>query len=173
MNEQDANTTVEWVRRLEIVLESEEDLYRRFKALLRREESELIALDPAVLAETVAEKHALSEEGRLHEESRIHVMETLAGLLGFDGPRPKLSELIESLGAEAGELASLHARLSALVGATRSLLASNERFANRSLSRVQETLRLLGQAVPEEKGYGPGGQRSPTTGRGRLVRAAI
>ena len=173
MKESNVTTIAEWVGRLETVLESEEDLYRRFRTLLRREESELIGLEPNTLANTLAEKRALTEEARIHEESRLLVTESLAALLGFAGPRPKLSEIIASLGYEAGELPTLHGRLSALIAATRSLLSSNERFASRSLGRVQETLKLLGQAVPEESGYGPGGHRSAGAGRGRLVRATI
>lgn len=167
------STISELVARLQVVLASEEEVYKRFKNLLRREETELIELDPRVLEGTVAEKRALAAEARLHEDSRVHLVGALADLLGLEERRPKLSQLIATLGPDAGELGTLHVRLAALITATRSLLDSNERFAQRSAKRVRETLSLLGQAVPVEVGYGPGAARSKATGRGRLVRASI
>ncbi len=163
----------ESVARLEAVLRAEEDLYVRMRTLLVREESELIDLDPSALEQTLEQKRAFAEEARLLEESRILVTAELGAKLGLgDGPF-KLSGLISHLGEEAGDLPSLHARLTALIGSTQALLEWNESFANRSLTRVQETLRLLGQAVPEDVGYGPIQKRSRGTGRGRLVRQAI
>jgi hypothetical protein len=94
-------------------------------------------------------------------------------MLGLAEDRPRLSTLVAELGADAGGLGDRHARLSALLSTTRTLLNANERFANRSLARVRETLRLLGHAVPEQVGYGPTAARSGRMGRGRLVRAAI
>lgn len=163
----------ESVAGLEVVLEAEEGVYRRLKQLLQREEEELVELDPAPLERTTAEKRALAAEARLHEESRLALVRALAAALGLDTPTPRLSVLIEALGPEARGLPDRHARLSALVSTTRLLVASNERFANRSLGRVRDTLRLLGQAVPENPGYGPTSASSGRVGRGRLVRAAI
>jgi len=161
------------VARLQLVLRSEEDLYLRMRSLLRREEAELIELDPGAIEATVEEKRALAEEGRLLEESRWVIASALSPSLGL-GERPgRLSELIEALGEEAGELPDLHSRLVALIASNQSLLEANESFANRSLVRVRETLRLLGRSVPEEVGYGPRSGRNPMTGRGRLVRQAI
>lgn len=160
------------IDRLRIVLEAEEETHGRMRALLRREEVELIELDPAKLEATTAEKQSIAAEARLQEQARIALMRTLAELLGLP-PSTRLSELITALGPDAGPLTDLHARLSALVQATRDLLASNELFAKRSLGRVQETLRLLGQAVPEAPAYGPSRANEPRSGRGRLVRAAI
>ena len=166
-------STRESVSRLQAVLLAEEDLYLRMKALLGREEAELIDLDPTALEETLEQKRAFAEEARLLEESRVLLTTDLAADLGLAGGEFKLSELISRLGDEAGELPSLHARLSALIGSTQALLEANESFANRSLVRVQQTLQLLGQAIPEEVGYGPGLSRSRGAGRGRLVRQAI
>ena len=158
---------------LEVVLEAEEGVYRRLKQLLQREEEELVGLDPAQLERTTAEKRALAAEARLHEESRLALVRELAEAIGFAEATPRLSALIAELGPEAGGLAERHARLTALVTTTRLLVASNERFANRSLGRVQDTLRLLGQAIPENPGYGPASSSSGRVGRGRLVRATI
>ncbi len=167
------NGVEQLVARLEVVLQAEEDLYLRLRAVLRREETELIELDPARLAQTVDEKRSLAEEARLLEDSRRAIAKTLAQSLGLgDGPH-KLSALIEALGDEAGRLPERHGRLSALIGATRSLLEANGGFADRSLRRVQETLRMLGRAVPERVGYGPGHASSAGVGRGRILRAAI
>ena len=161
------------VARLQVVLQSEEDLYLRMRSLLRREEAELVTLDPQAVEATVEAKRALAEEGRLLEESRLVLTAELAGSLGL-GSRPvKLSTLIDALGEEAGELPELHGRLSALISSNRALLEANESFANRTLTRVQDTLRLLGRSVPEESGYGPAARQSAPTGRGRLVRQAI
>lgn len=161
------------VARLEVVLRSEEDLYLRMRSLLRREESELIELDAGAIEATVEEKRALAEEGRLLEESRWVIASALSQSLGL-GDRPgRLSKLIEALGDDAGELPELHSRLVALIGSNQSLLDANESFANRSLARVRETLRLLGRSVPEEVGYGPRSARNRVAGRGRLVRQAI
>lgn len=161
------------VIRLETLLRAEEDLYLRLRAVLRREESELIELDPIVVGETVEEKRALAEEGRLLEESRSLVACELGAALGLEDRPPRLSTIIAALGEDARDLAKLHGRLTALVQTTRSLIEANEQFANRSLARVQETLRLLGRSVPEEVGYGRGTAASNSAGRGRLVRQAI
>jgi len=161
------------VARLEVVLKAEEDLYLRLKSLLRREESELIGLDAEVIESTVEAKRAIAEEARLLEESRRVLTAELGASLGLAGDELKLGTLIEHLGEEASELPTLHARLKALIGTTQALLEANESFANRSLTRVQDTLRMLGQAAPEEVGYGPVSKRSSSTGRGRLVRQAI
>ena len=161
------------VARLEAVLRAEEDLYLRLKSLLRREESELIGLDARVIETTVDEKGAIAEEARLLEESRAVLTEELGTSLGLAGDDLKLGVLMAHLGEEASQLPVLHARLKALIVGTQALLDSNESFANRSLRRVQDTLRMLGQAAPEEVGYGPNGNRSSSTGRGRLVRQAI
>ncbi|HEB88679.1 MAG TPA: flagellar protein FlgN [Deltaproteobacteria bacterium] len=161
------------VGRLQTVLQAEEDLYLRMASLLRREESELIELDPCALEQTLEEKRAFAEEARLLEESRILVTAELGSELGLGEGPFKLSELIRQLGEEAGDLPSLHGRLTGLIGSTQALLQSNESFANRSLTRVRDTLRLLGQAVPEDVGYGPIKARSRGAGRGRLVRQAI
>lgn len=161
------------VENLRTILLAEEDLYLRMRSLLARDEEELIALDPRVIAETVDEKRMLAEEGRLFEESRTELIRELATALGLDATSLRLSELIKALGPEAGGLTELHARLSALVASTRTLVDANQSFANRSLGRVQETLRLLGRSLPEEPGYGPASRGSSSTGRGRLVRQAI
>ncbi len=161
------------VGRLEAALRNEEDLYLRMRALLRREESEIVELDPRTIQQTVEEKRALAEEGRLLEESRAVLANELAARVGLSSAPPKLSSLIAELGEESGELPALHARLSALVGSVRALVEANQHFADRSLGRVQETLRLLGRSLPQEPGYGPATSRSPATGRGRLVRQAI
>lgn len=161
------------VARLQVVLQAEENLYLRLRSLLRREESELIGLDPSVLEETVEEKRAFAEEARLLEDSRVVLTAELGTAMGLGKDEFKLSTLISHLGEDAAQLPMLHARLKALIGSTKSLLDSNESFANRSLMRVQNTLRMLGEAVPEEIGYGPGAKRSTSMGRGRLVRQAI
>lgn len=167
------NAVFPQVARLEVVLQAEENLYLRLRELLRREEAELIDLDPGCIAQTVEEKRSLAEEARLLEDTRRALASELARALGLgDGPR-KLSALIEALGDEAARLPELHGRLSALVGSTRSLLEANGSFADRSLRRVQETLKMLGRAVPERVGYGPGLERGAGVGRGRIVRAAI
>ena len=166
-------TISEFVARLEVVLQAEENLYLRLKSLLRREESELIGLDSRVLEATVEEKRAIAEEARLLEESRKVLTIELGASLGLDGADLKLGVLMAHLGDEAGRLPTFHARLKALISSTQALLESNESFANRSLNRVQETLRMLGQAAPEEVGYGRGGNRSSSMGRGRLLRQAI
>lgn len=166
------STVEDLIARFTVVLGAEEDAYRRLRDVLRREEEELVALDPAALDATTAEKQAIASEARLHEQNRLALTRSLAVAVGLDGT-PRLSELIELLGEEAASLAPIHTRLSALIESTRDLLASNERFAHRSLSRVQGTLRMLGQAVPEATGYGPGAPRSGQSGRGRIVRASI
>jgi len=164
----------EQVAGLEVVLRSEEALYLRLRDLLRREEAVLVTLDPAQIAEIVDQKRSLAEEARLLEDSRRALAAGLGRSLGLGDEPPRLSVLIELLDGEAGALPELHGRLTALIGSTRSLLEANGGFANRSLRRVQETLRLLGRSVPEKVGYGPGAARIETTmGRGRLVRAAI
>jgi len=163
----------QYVENLQSILLAEEDLYLRMRTLLGRDEDELIALDPGVIAETVEEKRMLAEEGRLFEESRTALIGELAAALGLDATSLKLSELIEALGSEAGSLPEVHARLTALIASTRSMLDANQSFANRSLARVQETLRLLGRSLPDESGYGPGRRSGSATGRGRLVRQAI
>ncbi|MFK7898685.1 MAG: flagellar protein FlgN [Myxococcota bacterium] len=161
------------VTRLEAVLLAEEELYLRMRGVLQREESELVLLEARVLEETVEEKRTLAEEAQLLEESRIIVARALGDALGLPAGPLKLSLLIEAAGEDGERLISLYHRLRALIKSTQSLLNSNERFANRSLSRVQETLRLLGQTVPAEGSYGPGSRREGGAGRGRLVRQAI
>lgn len=161
-------------QRLQTILRSEEGLYLRLLELLRREESEMIELDPQQIAQTVEEKRALCEEGRLLEESRGIITLELAGALGLSGPQPKLSKLIEILGDQAEELPDLHGRLSALIQSTQALLEMNQQFAHRSLGRVRDTLRLLGRSVPEPVGYGRTSTGpSDNNGRGRLVQQAI
>lgn len=166
-------TLADRVSRLQVVLHAEEDLYRRMRGVLQREEEELIRLDPSVLEHTLAEKHALAEEGRLLEESRVALTRDLSTSLGLGSEPIKLSALIVALGDEAGELPAIHGRLAALVGSNQNLLADNDRFANRSLRRVKETLRMLGKTVPPDETYGPGSQRTRSAGRGRLLSAAI
>lgn len=161
------------VDNLRTILLAEEELYLRMRTVLSRDEEVLIALDPRVLAETVEEKRMLAEEGRLLEESRTELIRELAASLGLDATSLKLSELIAAFGDEAGDLPEVHARLAALVASTRTLVDANQGFANRSLGRVQETLRLLGRSLPDESGYGPARRSGSSTGRGRLVRQAI
>ncbi len=159
---------------LEVVLQTEENLYLRLRDVLRREELQLVELDPAQIADTVDQKRSLAEEGRLLEDSRRALTSALARSLGLGDQPVKLSALIELLDDEAGRLPELHGRLSALIQSTRGLLEANGSFSERSLRRVQETLQMLGRAVPEKVGYGPGSERgAATVGRGRLVRAAI
>lgn len=167
------NETARLVASLEVVLESEESLYLRLRDVLRREERELIALVPAQVAEVVEEKRALAEEARLIEDSRKLLTQSLARALGFGEARMRLGALLEALGGEAGELPSRHARLLALIDSTRRLLVANGEFSDRTLRHVQETLRLLGRAVAEPVGYGPGLPNAEGLGRGRLVRAAV
>jgi len=161
------------VSRLEADLLAEEDLYVRMRSVLQREESELVSLESRVLEETIEEKRTLAEEAQLLEESRVIVTQALADALGLPPDGMKLSSIIEAAGDVGARLTPLYHRLHGLIISTESLLTSNERFANRSLSRVQETLRLLGQTVPADGGYGPGSRRESVTGRGRLVRQAI
>lgn len=163
----------EQVSRLEVVLQAEENLYLRLRNVLRREESELIDLDPGRIAATVEEKRSLAEEARLLEDSRRALATLIGRTLGLGDAPQKLSVLIAALGHEAARLPDLHGRLSALVGSTRGLLEANGGFSQRSLKRVQETLKMLGRAVPERVGYGPGVERGAGVGRGRIVRAAI
>ena len=166
-------TLAERVGRLQVVLQAEEDLYVRMRSLLRREEEELIRLDPSDLDRTVAEKHALAEEGRLLEESRIVLTRELCEAMGLSSEPIKLSALIETLGPDAMDLPEIHGRLTALVASSHSLLEANELFASRSFDRVRETLKMLGRSGPEVTSYGPGSGRGSSATRGRLVRAAI
>lgn len=166
-------TLAEQVMRLQVVLQAEEDLYVRMRSVLRREEEELIALDPAELDRTAAEKLALAEEGRLLEDSRLALTRELCLAQGFGREPMKLSALIDALGEDAMDLPGIHGRLTALVASNRSLLEANDLFAHRTCERVRETLKMLGQSGPEVVGYGPGSGRGRSTGRGRLVRAAI
>ncbi len=168
------------VERLTDVMLAEEQLYLRMRDLLRREEQELIGLDVERLASIVDEKRALAEEGRLLEESRLAVAETLARTLGLDTSSPQTRQenrrvptLIGRLGPEAGGLPEVNARLRALVTTTRALLEANESFAGRSLSHVQDTLRLLGRSAAEPMAYGPGRAPSGARSTGRLVRQTI
>lgn len=163
----------EQVAGLETVLAAEEGLYLRLRDVLRQEEAELVGLDPARIAELVERKRGLAEEVRLLEDSRRVLARALARSLGLDDRTAKLGELIGLLDREAGRLPELHARLSALLASTRSLVESNGSFADRSLRHVRETLGMLGGSVPERVGYGPGGTGRSEAGRGRLVRAAI
>ena len=164
---------LELVTRLEVVLNSEEATWRRFKQVLRREEDELITLDPYVLERTTAEKDSIALEARLHGESRVELTRALATALGEDPGAARLSDLLAQVGDGARDLLDRSLRLRALVESTRALLAANAQFANRSLGRVQDTLRLLGQAIPEVETYGPGGANERSAGRGRLIRASI
>lgn len=166
-------TLEEQVAGLEVVLQAEENVYLRMRELLRREEALLIALEPAEIADVVERKRGLAEEARLLEDSRRALTTTLARALGLAEGPIKLGALIALLDGEAGRLPDLHARLTALIRSTRSLLESNGSFADRSLRHIQETLRMLGRAVPEKVGYGPAQQGAGSMGRGRLVRAAI
>ena len=166
-------TIEEQVAGLEVVLQAEENVYLRLREVLRREEALLIALEPAEIADVVERKRGLAEEARLLEDSRRALTTTLARALGLPEQPIKLGALIAALDGEAGRLADLHARLTALIRSTRSLLESNGAFADRSLRHIQETLRMLGRAVPEKVGYGPAQQGTGSMGRGRLVRAAI
>ena len=161
------------VSRLEAVLLAEEELYVRMRSVLQREESELVSLESRVLEETIEEKRTLAEEAQLLEESRVIVTRALSDALGLVPDSMKLASIIDAAGEGGARLTPLYHRLRALIISTESLLTSNERFANRTLSRVQETLRLLGQTVPVDGGYGPGSRREGATGRGRLVRQAI
>lgn len=163
----------EQVAGLEVVLQAEENVYLRLREALRREEALLISLDPAEIAEIIERKRGLAEEARLLEDSRRTLAETLARAIGLAEQPIKLGALIAALDAEAGRLPELHARLTALIRSTRSLLESNGAFADRSLRHIQDTLRMLGRAVPEKVGYGPAQLNSGSMGRGRLVRAAI
>lgn len=162
----------EGVARLAVVLEAEEDVYRRLLDVLRREEEELVTLDAANLDGITGAKRALSEEAKLHRDARLELTRRLATSLGLGPVTPRLSALIEALGEEAGPLSELHARLAALLESTSALVDANARFAERSLVRVQDTLRLLGRAVPEVEGYGPG-RASSRRVAGRMIRAAI
>lgn len=163
----------EQVAGLEVVLQAEENVYLRLREVLRREEAELIALDPAEIAEIVERKRGLAEEAQLIEDSRRALVAGLARTIGLAAQPIRLGALIEALDGEAGRLPELHGRLTALIRSTRVLLESNGSFADRSLRHIQETLRMLGRAVPEKVGYGPAQVGSGTMGRGRLVRAAI
>lgn len=166
------NERVELIARLAPVLRAEEEAYRRLRDLLQREEEELIQLDAAQLERTVAEKEAAAQEARLHGESRVALTRRLARALGHGNAPPRLTELVEALGGEAQDLRESVARVLAITDATRRLLVANAQFAERSFGRVQDTLRLLGQAIPEADAYGPV-RATPGIGRGRLVRASI
>jgi flagellar biosynthesis/type III secretory pathway chaperone len=163
----------EQIAGLEVVLAAEENVYLRLRDVLRREEAELITLDPVQIEDIVERKRGLAEEARLLEDSRRVLTKALAGSLGLGDQPVKLGSLITALDAEARRLPELHARLSALITSTRSLLESNGSFADRSLRHIQETLRMLGRAVPEKIGYGPNSVGNGSMGRGRLVRATI
>ncbi|MBY0399081.1 flagellar protein FlgN [Myxococcota bacterium] len=163
----------EQVAGLEVVLRAEENVYLRLREVLRREEGDLIALDPGAIAEIVERKRGLAEEARLLEDSRRALTTALVRALGLGEQPIKLGALIDALDGEAGGLPELHARLRALVQSTRALLESNGSFADRSLRHIQDTLRMLGRAVPEKVGYGPAKLGAGSMGRGRLVRAAI
>ena len=163
----------EHVSNLQTILVGEEALFLRMRDLLAREEAELIELDAETMASTLEDKRMLTEEGRLFADSRQQVVRELAAAMGLDAKGLKLADLIDALGEEGRALRPLHARLSALIESTRSLIDANQSFANRSLARVQDTLRLLGRSLPEEPGYGPGRRNAASSGRGRLVRQSI
>ena len=154
--------------KLRVVLEAEENLYQRMQNLLRREREALLRLDVEEIEDCVGEKEVLAEEGRLLEDTRSAICGDLGRELGLHSPNPTLTELCAALGADAGELPSLHARLLGLLGAARELIEMNERFAGGSLERVQSTLRLLGGFLPESPIYGPAGETDRQAGASRL-----
>ncbi|MEM9174253.1 MAG: flagellar protein FlgN [Myxococcota bacterium] len=168
-----ADVVLELITRIEVVLKVEEGTWRRFKQVLRREEDELITLDPRALQQTTAEKEAIALEARLHGESRVELTRALATALGEGPGDARLSLLLAKVGEGARDLRDRSLRLKALVESTRALLAANEQFAQRSLGRVQDTLRMLGQGIPEVETYGPAGGNESSAGRGRLIRASI
>jgi hypothetical protein len=157
------------VARLLVVLESEHALYVRLRELLRREREALGALDARALEALAREKEELADEGRLLEESRLHVTAELAASLGLASPRPRLAELCARLGDEAAPLRAAHNRLVVLLGASRELLEANRVLAGESLDHVQGALRMLGGLLPEEARYAPGAAAAPAAS-GRLLR---
>jgi hypothetical protein len=157
------------VARLLVVLEAEHALYVRLRDLLRREREVLGLLDAKRLERVAREKEELADEGRLLEESRLHVARELAGSLGVASERPRLAELCARLGAEAAPLRVAHNRLVVLIGASRELLEANSALAGESLAQVQATLRVLGGLLPEDARYAPGTGTRPASS-GRLLR---
>lgn len=159
---------------LTAVLDAEEKLYVELRDLLQREHGLMVSLDAEGLEEVARRKEELADEGRLVEETRMSLCETVTGELGFDEPHPRLSRICERIGPEGGALREAHTRLVVLVSVVRELMDANNALAGDALSQVRGTLRLLGGLVPGEVTYDPGSigdaRRSSRLGVGQLVR---
>lgn len=165
------NLSPERVRELQTVLEAEIALYVELRELLQRERELIVNLDAVGLEDTVRQKEALAEEGKLLEESRIEVAARLAGELELGPERPTLSQICDRIGVESAPLRRLHSRLVALVGAVRELLDANAGFAGDSLAQVRATLQLLGRLLPTDPTYTTlGGADASRVAAGQLVR---
>ena len=163
------------VERLRTVLEAEERLYREMRSLLQEERGHFLALRVDDIERSVRRKEALAEEGRLLEECRREVAAELAADLGLGEGDVRLPRLCEALGPRAAELATVHGRLVALVGAVRELVQASQGSAGEALHRVQAVMKLLGRLAPELPAYGYAATSSPATGRsaGHIVRQAV
>ncbi len=165
------NLSPERVRELQTVLEAEIALYVELRGLLQRERELIVNLDAVRLEDTVRQKEALAEEGKLLEESRIDVAVRLAADLDLGPERPTLSQICDRIGVESAPLRRLHSRLVALVGAVRELRDANAGFAGESLLQVRATLQLLGRLLPTDPTYTTlGGTDAGRVAAGQLVR---
>lgn len=163
-------TVKEDARKLEKVLEAEEQLYVELRDLLQRERACLVDFDAEGLEQMVEAKELLAEEARLLEDSRLVIAQKLAGQLGFGTHRITLSRLCETMGSPAAMLRERHSRLVALLGAVRELSEANASFARDGLGQVRETLRLLGRLLPAEPTYRGAAVPPRAHDVGRLVR---
>jgi hypothetical protein len=142
----------ELLESLAALLAAECELYARLCDALRGEREALAARDVPALERLVREKEEISDEGRLLEESRAVVAESLARAVRLETPRPRLSQLCDALGADAEPLRDAHRRLGALLALARELIEANGAATARELSNVQASLRALG-AMPAPLGY--------------------
>ena len=138
---------------LALILDAEEELYRRLRDLLHEEREILPRLDAQLLTAIARSKEELCDEGRLLEQSRLAACTEIARALGIDEARPRLSRLCGTLGDRGAVLRASHNRLVVMIGVVRELLEENAALARSSLAQVRGTIHLLGGLVPREACY--------------------
>jgi hypothetical protein len=161
-------------QRLLTILAAEERLYGEMRGLLQEERHYFAALEVAEIERVVRRKEALAEEARFLDESRRELVRELADELGLNVEDPSLGTLCDAMGDGATEVAAMHARLKALIGAVRELVVESQGVAGEALFRVQALLKLFSRLAPEVPTYGPLTQPSQArASAGRIVSHAV
>jgi hypothetical protein len=156
-------------------LEDLTKIYRNVLELVRKEKELLIDAKIDELNDSNKQKELMLYKLKQLDLQRERIARELAHVVGADSQNPRLLELAQKMGGEAGDkLRMLHSTLEILIKRITELNRDNEQYAQAGLERLNGAIGNIKETLVSKTGYEKKGKVTRTTDTsGNLVRKEV